>query len=538
MKDYQDIDVLLWRARDTEANDWQVLEPAPASNRAFVETQRYMFQGPFPGWSLHIDDEPLRALAGAPSTWEWQPGFFAGEVTAELRTADGQSAGLFLLDVAPDPAKIGQVFFAEMVNDLWEADPTYVLGDEPGTTATGELGLLEDPWLAFARLRRYTPEFFRALTPIRRSPRRTLQVRRDSAPLHHARRVDQRTAISMLRSASVAMFFAHPDDAPPVPQESRVDVPVIEDTVDAAANRAMCALILALLRRTQIVLERLDAAVDHDSVSDTRTPLAGRWPARKQFLEDTRMQLASLLRQFPFTEIRRPETTAAGLTAIAADPIYSRAWGRGWRALRHGIESEIKTERLWVSPSWEIYERWCFLQIGKLLERSTPTWHWSQSRNPRCYMGMGPDVQARLLLQPTFGAHATKQHGMWSISKERVPDIVLVVEARGTTRFLVVDAKYRTTRSAVLDAMESAHIYHDSLRIGNCRPDATLLVVPALSDTTWLTAPDFISEHRVGIFSLSPATLLSLPHVMLNTLGFFNPESRFGAVGYLPWSGR
>ena len=33
-----------------------------------------------------------------------------------------------------------------------------------------------------------------------------------------------------------------------------------------------------------------------------------------------------------------------------------------------------------------------------------------------------------------------------------------------------MDAKYRTSRVAVLDAMASAHIYQDSLRIGACRP--------------------------------------------------------------------
>jgi hypothetical protein len=105
------------------------------------------------------------------------------------------------------------------------------------------------------------------------------------------------------------------------------------------------------------------------------------------------MQLATVLRRFPFPQVRRPEITAAGLTAIAADPIYSRAWGRGWRALRDGVETEMSTERLWVSPSWEIYERWCFLRLGKLLAFSTPSWQWSLQRNPRQWVGVGPDAQ-------------------------------------------------------------------------------------------------------------------------------------------------
>jgi hypothetical protein len=230
------------------------------------------------------------------------------------------------------------------------------------------------------------------------------------------------------------------------------------------------------------------------------------------------MQLVTVLRRFPFTEVRRPEVTAAGLTAITADPIYSRAWGRGWRALRHGVDSEIGTERLWMSPSWEIYERWCFLQVGKLLASSTPSWRWSLSLYPHRWIGVNADAQAELLLQPTFGAHSSRKQGMWSNSRQRVPDLVLIVRRLGATRFLVLDAKYRTSRTAVLEAMESAHIYQDSLRIGNRRPDATLLIVPSISNTHWLAAPEFQAEHRVGIFALSPGTTASLPYIIMSSL--------------------
>lgn len=513
----QDSAVLLWRSVDAQASEWRALDPAPASNRGFIETKRYVFQQPSPGWSLYVDDEPLRVLSGESSSWEWPPGFFAGEVTAELQKPDGITAGVFLLDVAPDPSKLGRHFFAEMVKELWAEDPTLVIGDEPATTGTGELGVLQDPWVAFARLRRYISEFLRAVAPIRRSPRRTLRVRREFTPLHHVRRIDQRTAASVLRSPAIAMFFAHQDDAPAVPPDSRVDVPVIEDTVDAAANRAMLALLLALLRRAQTLLERLQAEVDQDVLSETRTPLAARWPVRKQFLENVKLRLTTVLRQFPFAQVGRPEITASGLTAIAADPVYSHAWGRGWRALRHGVESEMSVERLWVSPSWEIYERWCFLRLGKLLALSMPSWQWSLRRGPRRWVGVGPSAEAELRLQPTFASHPSRGEGMWSISKERVPDLVLIAKRPGDMRFLVLDAKYRTSRSAVLDAMESAHIYQDSLRIGRNRPDATLLIVPSISNTAWFATPEFQAEHRVGIFSLSPGTAASLPEVLLST---------------------
>lgn len=203
---------LRWRVAGETSNEWCALRPAPEDNRGFVETRRYAFEKPDAGWSLHVDDEPLRDDSDNPACWIWAPGFFAGEVTAELVNADGTRKDLFLLDVAPDPSKIGRDIFARMIDELWTEDPALVIGSEPATSPIGDLGAMQNPWVAFARLRRYAPEFLRAMVPIRARPRRALRVRRDSAPLHHVRRVDRRTAAAVLRTPAVALFVSRPDD--------------------------------------------------------------------------------------------------------------------------------------------------------------------------------------------------------------------------------------------------------------------------------------------------------------------------------------
>ena len=101
---------------------------------------------------------------------DYGPRFFAGEVTAELVSADGTESVLFLLDVAPDANKLGRESFAQMVDELWQEDPALVIGFEPATTPSGEVGSHEDPWAAFARLRRCAPDFLRALGAVRASP--------------------------------------------------------------------------------------------------------------------------------------------------------------------------------------------------------------------------------------------------------------------------------------------------------------------------------------------------------------------------------
>ena len=80
------------------------------------------------------------------SCWLWEPGFYAGEVTAELLDEAGHQSALYLLDVAPDASKLGRDVFQTMLDDLWAVDPHLVIGSEPGTTSTGELGVIEDPW--------------------------------------------------------------------------------------------------------------------------------------------------------------------------------------------------------------------------------------------------------------------------------------------------------------------------------------------------------------------------------------------------------
>jgi hypothetical protein len=276
----------------------------------------------------------------------------------------------------------------------------------------------------------------------------------------------------------------------------------------------MLALLLALSRRTRALDARLRAIVEREAESETRTPLRTRWPLRRDFLAQLAGRLSRCLRQAPWTAVTRPEITAAGLNAVSADPAYARAWGLGWRALRHGIEGDPSTDRLWVSPSWEIYERWCFIRLGRLLSAEAPEWDWTRSEVPLRWFGRRGDEIAELRLQPTFRSRTPSAEGLWSVSKERVPDLILTVRGKDKVRFAVVDAKYRAARANVLDAMESAHIYQDSLRIGSERPVASVLLIPAAGGAPWLEEPTFHAVHRVGCHPFSPADVPSIPAVI------------------------
>lgn len=514
MKDSAAQPVVRWRRADAPETGWKRIEVYPAANPGFTEAKAYELECSGEGLSLLVDDEPLQASTGSTALrWTWTPRFFAGEVTASLLRPDGVAAGLFLLDVSPEPGKLGREMFQQMIRELWEADPRLVLGTEPATVPTGALGDLEDPWLAFTRLRRYGPQFLRALGDVRARPRHRLRVERGASPLHRVRRVDRTTALSVLRSSAAALLLDAPDADRVLPRDARLDVPVVEETLDCAPNRTLMVMAQGVLRRAVDLRCRLAEIVNRAQESETRTSLPPRWPERRRFLQEFETEMRRALRGMPFPHVRRPEVTAAGLTAVAADPVYAGAWGRGWRALRHGVESDDSTERLWISPTWEIYERWCFLELGRQLS-TVPGWTWDLKLRGerRLWAGRSGVATGELELQPTFPAYAGRTTGRWSVSRQRVPDMLLTVHDASGTRFTVFDAKYRRTREAVLDAMASAHIYQDSLRIDDRRPDASFLLVPAGGGAGWLEEHEFQAAHRVGVHVLTPGKAGGTPH--------------------------
>lgn len=497
--------MLFWR--ELETSEWRPLEPAPGTNSGFRETGRYRFRSEAVGGALAVDDEPLSQPPGA-LEWMWTPGFYAGEVTAQYTSIAGEKQ-IYLLDVSPDPMKLGRDVFAQMMGELWQEDPGLVLGSEPGQNPVGSAGTLYNPWLAFSRLRRYAPAFLQALAAVRVQPRRALRVsRRDVAP-NAVRRIDRATVASLSRSATVALLA---DDGSDVDLAGcTFNVPITEETLDSAANRCLLALTRAVLQRTRALLAGLEQTVAREVASETRTALAVRWPARRRELEDIQTRLVAALRRQPFPQVSRADVTAAGLTAIAADPIYARAWGRGWRAIRDGVDTSTESERMWVSPSWEIYERWCFVALRRWLASSTSTWDWTRMEDGRRWTASGPDSRIELTLQPTFRAWSETRGERWSVSRQREPDIVLTVTKGDASRFVVFDAKYRASRQNVLEAMQSAHIYQDSLRFGIARPSGALLLVPAGGGAPWLERADFQDEHRVGIVQMAPGREPALP---------------------------
>lgn len=491
--------------RGEEAQPWVDLMPSPAINEGFNEVTQVAFYSPGEQGILRIDDEPIQRHPADSSVFLWTPGFYSGLVLAEFE--DAGFTQRYLLDVSPDPSKTGRAVFAAMLQELIDEDPSLAIGSEPATSRLGALGTSANPFVEFARLRRFLPDFLLAARSIQANPRYELRKRRATLPLHRVRRVDRQTALAAVRNVASLSWIG---GGPPRAAGAHLDVPISEETLDSAANRCLLALVRSLVTRTRLLQAKLAAMVQREEASETRTALGPRWPARRAFLDSAERDLLRLARQRPFSDVSRAEVTAAGLNAVAADPVYARAWGRGWRALRSGIGGAPAPEDLWLSPTWEVYEGWCFARIGRELRTRNPDLTWQKtdshpSRAIAAWVGTSTHTIVELLLQPEAPAERRRAaYPLHSVSGRRVPDLILT-EMRGEElRFWVFDAKYRTSRAAVLDAMTSAHVYQDALRMNGRRSESSTLLVPNGGGAPWLEDPEFVKTNRVGVRAYAP----------------------------------
>ncbi len=444
----------------------------------------------------------------------WEPGFYAGEVRAELLDRDDRVLGTWRLDVSPDAGKAGRDLFERMINEIVEFDARLVVGEEPARRRLGALAETDDPLVWLERLRRRRSELNQALAALRREPVSVLKARRRFVPLRDARRTDLRTLQAAIRRPATLAAIqrgaglslpAGPADGPVL------EVPAVERTLDVPANRSALAMLRALLLRCRELTRLLDKFADRRT-QETRTGVKGRVPRWKQILGEMEREFVMAERHSPFSEVQRAEVTAAGLNAVAAHPLYGRFWRVGWEALRRGVYRLDPKDLLPLSPTWEIYERWCLVVLARKLREWLPDHAWKNAgamgSDRRSVIGHRSDGHLITLhLQKTFQKKCgAEQADAWSISRQYVPDLVLKSETRdGATRFIVLDAKYRSGEKNILDGMaESAHLYHDALRWGARRPDLALLLVPNADETEWLTCEDYVDRHRVGVVALRP----------------------------------
>lgn len=495
--------------------------------RGFQERRRYRLELEHgTPCVLVIDDVVVDCMLEAGRhRWEWQPQFFAGTVLAELLDLEGARLASYRLDVTPAPDKLGQDFFEQIINDLLTADPQLLFGTEAAQSAIGAEGDYTNPYLEYGRIKTFLPLLLESIRQLCVRPLTRLHSHRELVLPHRVRRFDQHSVRSMARKPQMLAALLGVD-APPATQASLLfNVPISREEFDTPAHRTLLALLRAVIARVRKVRADLEHASTDETATVFRTPAAPRLDYRVKLLGELEQALHRQCRSAPFTSVRRAEVSAAGLTVIAGHPLYAIAYRHGWRILRSGIDGPQSGEMLAISPTWEIYERWCFLRVADSLRTLFPALSWKRISNRDNadrvqYIGIADGITVTTHLQKTFPAMDKKGKTAphYSISRERRPDIVVTCSIAGRERFIVFDPKYCVARSSVLGAMEAAHVYSDCLRWNGRAPDLTLLLIPSTSEAAWLEEPAFHAEHRVGALPLSPGIGLNELRVVLQQL--------------------
>lgn len=483
--------------------------PESTTNRGFFELQEVTFQGPAClDWRLLVDDVPLDSVADSPGEWKWTPGYYAGEVDVEMRNAKNKPMGRWRLDVYPDPNKVSHEVFQQMLKEILCYNRALAIGQEPAQRQFGTLDEFDNPIIEFYRLRSRVEPIDQSLAAVIREPVQTLHPRRHLTLPHLVRRADRQSARAALRQPLLlAIAGVLPREQVPFTQPPVVDTPAVEYHYDNPANRCLFYMLQQLQRQCSKLMKELQEDVEKEDPPETETALAPRWPVWEKELGQLHQCLEKASRQLPFRDVTRPEVTAAGLNAVAAHPLYAQFWRVGWEALRRGIAGQEPVDWLPLNPTWGIYERWCFVKISRWVKQLFPEMVWIDPANRADgeYQSIeGESIEGdkvRLQFQKKFNNTKGKKKEFWSISSKRIPDIILDWTIGNNTGFLIFDAKYTKN---VLNKMETAHIYNDSLRMYHQRPAASILLVPTAGGAPWLEKKDFIAENRVGVLPLHP----------------------------------
>lgn len=473
-----------------------------------MEMQTYLIAVPCEQARLYVDDAPLD-MDARQQYWEWQPGFYAGSVELELELPELREPVCYIVDVGPDQHKTGREQYLEYLQQIADFDPGLLLGREPAMHGLGGRSASpEQVWLEYARLRQFIGRYLNGLKQICARPIIRHTSQRANMPLSVAKRVDG-TSLQQLatRPGLLTALAGEPEatDTAVTDADPRINVPFFEPTMDTPANRLVARQLTEVRRRVRALQQRLSTIAT--SVSETETDIRARLPRRGKYLAQLDRQLARIAASLPFAVANISKKSGAELNSVAGHPHYSQAHRMGIRLLRQGLSDLADDEQHALAPTWAIYEAWCFVALSHALKQLFPDLNWASKIEPTSadlvLSGSGNGITIQLYYQMNCrGMSKPNSYKYYSITGERRPDLVLEVTEQGMTRFICLDSKYSASRGRILDAMSSAHIYHDALRRNEDRAQLSLILVPANKELEELAHQDYWRKHGVGCYSM------------------------------------
>lgn len=344
-------------------------------------------------------------------------------------------------------------------------------------------------------------------------------------PMNTIRRVEPATVRWLARTPAATAALqgtvgALGEQPPHVPQFA------LEPDLDHPANQ----FVAWLLRKVVLRLTELEAKLaprgrrfgaTEAEVDPRRIDEAAWRAARREAAREGSAVLRQLIRRSFLGRLQHARPTEAALLTMQDDPLYARVHRlcRPFLSPRFRPATGAEADEVPIRPSFELYEVWTFLALGRWLRGHFATASWVERGRDLILKGTGsgaeligtlPDGVLTLAFNPVFPSYYARTPAAvrYSLSAERRPDLVLAwTPTSGEGRWICLDAKYRVGASKIADSLQSAHVYRDALHWeglgGRCR--AAWLLVPALDTASepW-AAPTFEEQFGFGVTRLTP----------------------------------
>ncbi|MCP3143103.1 DUF2357 domain-containing protein [Pyxidicoccus xibeiensis] len=436
--------------------------------------------------------------------------------TLELKRIASQVVEL-QVEVIPRRDKLGEEQWLRLLSDLEQWLPALTTGLEGGLGgAVGAQGA-SAPFLALALLP-LVSHLQAAVRQVVSAPRETLTEQHEEVRPRAVRRA-QRDTVRWLAShplAASAVLDSRPGMREPFVPRTRGEV-----SIDHPVNRYVRYLVREVTRRFDLLAERLDT---HARAQEVVTDAPVWCQRRAERCRNAARSLRAVVSQGAFGKLVAEPPGEAAVLAVQDDPAYARVHRLGRLMLSPRFQLAQGPQGAPVRPSYELYELWTLLTLARGLQARFPQapmkWRGLHALESGAALGTDgvsawmdlPEGTLGLYFNATFRSYFARGSATrWSLSMERRPDLVVTWAPReGDARWMVLDAKYRVSRTALSQALTSAHLYRDSLLWpefgGRC--GSALMVVPSvLEEVRPWADPGFIGEYGFGLVQATPGAV-------------------------------
>ena len=442
---------------------------------------------------------------------------WAGRTSFSL--AAGSTRQYLQLDIGPAEKKLGPSAWDAMIQELSEISLSLPWGLSPGAAsgrmipdslATVHPAIIEDQLPIFGRLLR------RLLAD---PPTQTLRVR-TVRPLEFSRGVDLRTIRWLSRRPlELAGVRGLATDNQLPDARALADQPATVASLDHPITRYIAYLLEKVRQRLVETASSLRLPAGHGVPDPSATTYAHELASR---VDHSVKAIEVVQRASLFRNLRAEPLSDPVLQSLPDHPLYSAIHRVGRRLIDPGLAyapgQDVYSA---LKNSYDLFELLVLYRlVDGIDEELGPAWRQgtasSVKRLPRedrppdrsIWTWIGPDDQAlELRYQALFGSAKPPPdyHFLSSLSAQGVPDYILVLR-RGDAivSWIILDAKYRSGRQAIHDALADIHRYRDGLRVAQMPAAAAYIIVPSLQvDAALYGSSPFLVSHSFGALCLN-----------------------------------